>query len=211
MAVARTENPMRQRSNLAHELAHVIFNDWEFGRPLDRRDSLEVRADAFSRHLLIPEAGIHDVLGDRSNLAESDLSAIVQLFQVSPAIAAIALHQAGYINEAQKGAWMSLSTPQLATRHGWRDQYRALQAESNQPRAPRRLLARAIEGYAEGVLSIQAIATLRGLPAEVVEQELTEAGIIPHIPEVQWDDAQSLPAVTVDLSALDDTDTGGAA
>jgi Zn-dependent peptidase ImmA (M78 family) len=29
IAVARTHNPMRQRSTLAHELAHVIFGDWE--------------------------------------------------------------------------------------------------------------------------------------------------------------------------------------
>lgn len=211
MTVARTTQPMRQRSSLAHELAHVIFQDWERHRPLNQRDPLEVRADAFSRHLLIPESGIHDVLGDRGNLTESDLSAVVQLFQVSPAIAAIALHQAGYIDEPQKRTWMNLSTLQLAIRHGWADQYRSLQTESNQPRAPRRLLTRAIEGYAEGVLSVQAIATLRGLSAGDVEQELSEAGIEPRTTESPWDDVGELPPVAVDLSALDNPGTGGPA
>ena len=28
IGVARTRNPMRQRSTLAHELAHVLFEDW---------------------------------------------------------------------------------------------------------------------------------------------------------------------------------------
>jgi hypothetical protein len=47
-----------------------------------------------------------------------------------------------------------------------------LQADSDQRGAPQRLLARAIKGYAEGVISAQAIATLRGLPLEAVESEL---------------------------------------
>jgi Zn-dependent peptidase ImmA (M78 family) len=28
IGVARTRNPMRQRSTLAHELGHVLFEDW---------------------------------------------------------------------------------------------------------------------------------------------------------------------------------------
>jgi Zn-dependent peptidase ImmA (M78 family) len=28
IGVARTRNPMRQRSTLAHELGHVLFGDW---------------------------------------------------------------------------------------------------------------------------------------------------------------------------------------
>src|SRR5262249_28316934 len=49
---------------------------------------------------------------------------------------------------------------------------------SDQRRAPQRLLARAIRGYAEGVLSAQAIATLRGITVEAAEVELREAGVV---------------------------------
>lgn len=92
----------------------------------------------------------------------------------------------------------------MAIRFGWGDQYQALQAEADQRRAPQRLLARAIEGYAEGVLSAQAIATLRGMTAQAVEAELREAGIVPIERRVPWADAAELPDVQVDLAALDD-------
>jgi hypothetical protein len=92
----------------------------------------------------------------------------VQRFLVSPQIAAIALHEAGYISEATKRDWMMPRTPQLAARFGWADQYQVLQASSDRRRAPQRLLARAIAGYAEGVLPAQAIATLRGISVEAL-------------------------------------------
>ncbi|RKQ35012.1 ImmA/IrrE family metallo-endopeptidase [Kocuria tytonis] len=207
IVVATTGNPMRQRSSLGHELAHVEFEDWTPGRELERRDPVEVRADAFSRHLLLPQAAIHDVFGDRHTVAEADLSMLVQLFQVSPAIATIALHQAGLVDASRKSEWLKMSTPQLAARHGWGDQYKAWQAESRQTRAPRRLLARAIEGYAEGVVSVQAIARLRGMPANDVEDELAESNIMPRAQETVRDDPQSLPqAPVVDLAFLDDLD-----
>jgi hypothetical protein len=56
--------------------------------------------------------------------------------------------------------------PQLAARFGWTDQYQVLQASSDRRRAPQRLLAWVITGYAEGVLPAQAIATLRGISLE---------------------------------------------
>jgi hypothetical protein len=111
--------------------------------------------------------------------ALSTLSAVVQRFVISPQIAAIALHQAGYVDEATKQDWMTHRTPQLAARFGWSDQYQALQDDSDRRRAPQRLLVRAITGYAEGVLPAQAIATLRGMSLEAVVKELEEAGVAP--------------------------------
>lgn len=206
IGVARTTSPMRQRSTLAHELGHVIFEDWmaNSASKWSARTRGEVRADAFARHLLVPEVGLREFLSDVAPVTQSVLSDVVQRFLVSPAIAVIALHQAGFINEKAKEAWKSLTAPQLAVRYGWSDQYRALQAESDQRRAPQRLLARAIKGYAEGVLSIQTIATLRGLPPHVVEIELCEAGVVPLDHPIPWADESELLDVNVDLSALDE-------
>jgi Zn-dependent peptidase ImmA (M78 family) len=206
IGVARTRNPMRQRSTLAHELGHVLYEDWADSDAGDwsDRNPAEIRADAFARHLLIPLEGLRDFAGERSPARESVLSDVVQRFLVSPKIAAIALHQAEYIDEPAKREWMTLSTPQLAARFGWIDQYQVLQASSGRRRAPQRLLARAIAGYVEGVLPVQAIATLRGISTEELLRELSELGVTPAKQEIPWADPRELPEIDVDLAALDD-------
>lgn len=211
IGVARTRNPMRQRSTLAHELGHVLFEDWvdsDTGDWSDRSPA-EIRADAFARHLLVPVDGLREFIGTLSAVGLSTLSAVVQRFLVSPQIAAIALRQAGYIDEATKQEWMTFSAPHLAARFGWTDQYQVLQASSDRRRAPQRLLARAITGYAEGVLPAQAIATLRGINLEAIVEELGEAGVTPAERPVAWADPAELPDVHVDLAALDE-DLGAA-
>lgn len=127
---------MRQRSTLAHELGHVLFEDWvdsDTGDWSDRSPA-EIRADAFARHLLVPVDGLREFIGTPSPAGLSTLSAVVQRFLVSPQIAAIALRQAGYIDETTKQEWMTLSAPQLAARFGWTDQYQVLQASSDRRR-----------------------------------------------------------------------------
>lgn len=206
IGVARTPNPMRQRSTLAHELGHVLFEDWadDGTSNLSERSPAEIRADAFARHLLVPVEGLREFLGDRKFVTQPTLSAVVQRFLVSPRIAAIALHQANYIDDDTKQDWMALTAPQLASRFGWSDQYRALQADSDQRRAPQQLLARAIRGYAEAVLPAQAIATLRGITLEAAEADLHEAGVVPTEQAIAWAAPAELPNVYVDLAALEE-------
>ena len=206
IGVARTRNPMRQRSTLAHELGHVLFEDWadKGAANWSDRSPAEIRADAFARHLLLPVEGLREFLGNRESVTQPTLSEIVQRFLVSPQIAAIALHQADYIDDDTKQEWMALTAPRLAARFGWSDQYRALQADSDQRRAPQQLLARAIRGYAEAVLPAQAIATLRGISLEAAEAGLHEAGIVPADRAVAWADPTELPDMHVDLAALDE-------
>jgi len=122
---------------------------------------------------------------------------------VSPAIAANAFEQAGYIDAGTAQEWKAVSVSQLAVRFGWSDQYRALQADADQRRAPQRLLTRAIRGYAEGVLSAQAIATLRGVTPDTVVTELRDAGIVPSSPPIAWAGPDDLPAGGADLADLD--------
>ena len=206
IGVARTRHPMRQRSTLAHELAHVVFGDWADNTTCDwsAPSPAESRATAFARHLLVPDEGLKAFLDGVGEVNLPTMSAVVQRFLVSPKIAAIALEQAGYIDADTKGAWWSVTAPQLAVRFGWGDQYRTLQADSDQRRAPQRLLARAVQGYTEGVVSAQTIATLRGITADQAAAELREAGIFPAHQPVAWADPGELPDVAVDLSALDD-------
>lgn len=204
IGVARTRHPMRQRSTLAHELAHVIFGDWTDDEDLGVRSPREVRADAFARHLLVPSDGLTEFLGPRDTVTEADLSSVVQWFLASPAISSIALHDCGYIDTATKVRWMTLGTPQLATRFGWSDQYKSLQSDADRTRSPQRLLARVVSGYSKGVVTAQTVATLRGITADAVVEELTQAGIVPEKHQPPWMAAADLPPVTVDLSDLED-------
>lgn len=202
IGVARSTHPMRQRSSLVHELAHVIFEDrWTDAA---ERSPEEIRADAFARHLLIPAAGLEEFLGDARDASEALLSDVVQRFLVSPAIAAIALRDAGRVSPETATEWMKLGTRQLATRYGWRDHYAALQADSQRLRAPQGLLSRAIDAYEAGVLSAQAIATLRGMRVETVLSELEEAGVIPRRLDEADFELEELPDVDVDLRGLGD-------
>lgn len=206
LAVAKTPHPMRQRSSIAHELAHVLFGDWDALDSDDwrRRDPEEIRADAFARHLLIPQEGLKEVLPGRSSADWADLSMVVQRFLVSPAIASIALRQQGLIDEETKGVWMSVSTPTLAARFGWTDQYRSLSGQADQTRAPQRLLARAVQGYRAHVLSLAALARLRGVTEKTMGAELAEAGLLAEPAEVQWARPGELPQVEIDLSDLEE-------
>ena len=205
IGVARTRHPMRQRSTLAHELGHVLFEDWAENAACDwsTPSPIESRANAFARHLLLPLDGLRAHLTDTRAASLTMLSAVVQRFLVSPQIAAIALEQAGYIDAVAKADWMTVTAPHLAVRFGWSDQYQALQADADRRRAPQRLLARAIQGYAEGVVSAQTIATLRGITSDIAASELREAGIFPAQHPVSWVDPGDLPEAHVDLGALD--------
>lgn len=204
IGVARTPHPMRQRSTLAHELGHVLFEDWDAPKPDEpgERTHGEIRADAFARHLLAPVEGVRQLALGEHALTESDLSTVVQRYLVSPVIAAIALHEAGRIGPATKQEWMGFRTPQLAVRHGWSDQYNALAGDSGRTRAPQRLLSRAVAGYAEGLVSAQTIATLRGTHVEAVVAELDTAGVTPRQISVPWLTPTELPQVPGDLDDL---------
>ncbi|MET4782055.1 ImmA/IrrE family metallo-endopeptidase [Glaciihabitans sp. UYNi722] len=206
LGVARSRHPMRQRSTLAHELGHLVFEGWNEGVESAKRSPEEIRADAFARHLLVPIEGITEFLGDRDSVSEVELAAVVQRFLVSPAIAAIALRDAGYVSPSTAQNWMQYRTSQLATRYGWSDHYAALQDDSGRLRAPQSLVARAIKGYAEGIVSAQVIATLRGVGLDSILKELHKAGIIPVQHKATDVSVEDLPDVDVDLSDLEDDD-----
>ncbi len=206
IGIASTRNPMRQRSTLAHELAHLVFDDE--AEDLGLRSPEEIRADAFARHFLIPVEGVCDFLDDRTWEGETmlTLSEVVQRFLVSPAIAAIAMRDAKVITAEVAAIWMRIGTPELATRFGWSDFYSALQDDSSRLRAPQGLVSRAIVGYEAGVVSAQTIATLRGVSAETVQTELSAIGIIPRKLNTSEFEVDELPDVEIDLSGLEDED-----
>lgn len=206
IVVARTPHPMRQRSTLAHELAHIVFGDWSTEPHIDSANPVESRANAFARHLLIPRSGVEELLAEEHvGRGRAALSAVVQRYLVSPAIASIVIEQIGFIDTATKEEWKSVSTPRLAAEFGWLDRYRAMAEASNRRRAPQRLLARAISGWMQNVVSIQTIATLWGVDVTTAENEMHTAGLRQIVPvEARiWSNASELPEVSIDLGEFD--------
>lgn len=192
-----TPNPMRLRSTIAHELAHHLFGDkTPEGDNWQVRTHEESRADAFARHLMLPLAALPDVLDapDPSRpVGESDVSALVQRFAVSPQMAVIQLRGARYISDQQKNEWMNLTAPRLSTRYGWGNLYAVWKADSESIRPPQRLLARSIDGYTQGLVSIDTIARLEDTSTDDAESALVEAGLSAHIATAKPVDDIELP------------------
>jgi Zn-dependent peptidase ImmA (M78 family) len=184
VAVASSEHPMRWRSTLGHELGHLTFGDHRRGEPasLTYDVAVERRAQVFARHLLLPADAVHRFMAGRDPSDVATSSDLVQRFQVSPKIAAIQLRDTGYLDPSGFDQLTGMVTPTLAARFGWMDQYRALQAESRQRRSPQRLLARAISGYIAGVVTVETLASIRGIPVDDLAAELADARITPPEP-----------------------------
>lgn len=183
IGVARCRHPMRQRSTIAHELAHVHFDDLRRAgsdRRWDTRDPEEIRADAFARHLLLPVAAVKTRSHGRI-VDEQMLSDLVQSFGASPAIVAIQMREAGLIDHDLCRGWSAMTTAGLATRFGWAAQYKAMTVDADTLRPPQRLLTRATRAYAEGVVSVATVARLNNSrDVAATQKELTEAGVTPR-------------------------------
>lgn len=177
IAVATTPHPMRQRSSVAHELGHVLAGDLDSDVPLapGDRSPAEICADAFARHLLLPLEAVRRHLQGSSSPSPSDLSELVQEFEVSPALVAIQLRTVGGIDAETCVEWSRFSAAYLATTFGWLSQYRSLASDSAVPRAPQTLMARAVQGYLNGVLGITELAAWYGQHPHVLEEELGRA------------------------------------
>lgn len=192
IAIPTTPDYMRWRSNLAHELAHAYFEDWRQeieSEPLNHQSS-GVWAEAFVRHLLVPEHVLKKDYGG-APVTESILSDIVRRFGVSPQMAGTALKQAGLVSDNQYSRW-NFSTVRLAYRHGWGESYRQWSRMSQAERPPRRLLERALSGYAAGVFSAAEIAAIKNQDIASVKRDLEIA--FPTAGREVVEDSQAFPA-----------------
>ena len=87
MSVGCTDNPMRLRSTLAHELGHLRLGSVDrhlSDRDWNERTPEEIQADAFARHLLVPLEAVR-AAGATAKATTALLSDIVQRRESSPA------------------------------------------------------------------------------------------------------------------------------
>lgn len=190
IAVATTPHPMRQRSSVAHELGHVLLGHLELPEPPapGLRSPQEIQADAFARHLLLPLASVRERIRPGA-IGESELSTLVQEFGVSAHIAAIQLRDASLIDDPVFQDLKGMSAHALSLRHGWLDHHTSLARSSDSPRAPQRLIARAVRGVQEGVIGISELARWYDRGVDELESELGQS-------DEADDDAESVGGVS---------------
>lgn len=171
IAVSTSDNPMRQRSSIAHELGHVLFNHLsdDSSPAIGERSDEEKLADTFARHLLLPLDVLRHSSAERMPRLE-DLSKVVQEYGVSPHIAAIQFREAGIIDDETCKGWSKFSTRKLAGLNGWLQHYEQMSQASAQPRAPQNLVRRAVLGYRAGLLTAAELALWYGRTAEELEE-----------------------------------------
>lgn len=194
IAVATQEHSVRQRTSIAHELAHVLWHDEDLGpeTSFGGRTPIESRADSFARHLLLPLAAVKPV-ADAARTPDAAVAVLVERFDVSPLVAAIQLKEAGLLTADDCARWAGVSTRAVAARSGWLDLYEQRCAEARRPRAPRRLVARATSAYQAGVLGIHELASWAGLPSEKLAAVLAAEGISPREDEAETIEDDPLP------------------
>jgi hypothetical protein len=121
---------------------------------------------------------------------ERAMALLARHFGASPEAARIQLDRMGLLPSELQVVGLP-SGRRWAYRYGWGPQFDSDQAAAGQPRAPRRILDRAIEAYREGKLGISVLAKLQDLPVPQIEQALTEAGVVVR-PSVRRADVAAL-------------------
>ncbi len=146
----------------------IGFFDKYYPEALNDLLDTETRADAFTRHLLIPQAGVKQCLSSMTTTAAvlPVLSQVVRSFLVTPKMALVALREVGFVSEQTKRDFSWLGIELLAEQFGWADEYTKLQADAQQRYTPQLLLGRVVLGLQEGEELARTIAALKELEGD---------------------------------------------
>lgn len=175
----------RQRYTLAHELCHLLYRD---SQPVivdrdeeDSTDLPEIRAEAFARHLLLPDAAVRDRLtsdypSDLALVADLILSYGVSRTAVLKALAAVADWSEDRLARVNAGA---LSVTELMAGAGRQDEWLAACADQREPSPSGLLLDLALNAYREQLVPVDAVADVLDRAGDEVSEELRVQGWAP--------------------------------
>jgi transcriptional regulator with XRE-family HTH domain len=166
----------RQRFTIAHEVGHLVAGDSQDLRVdenvFGHRSPDEVRANAFAAAFLMPEAAIRAAIPH--GITEEIVVDLLGRFGVSLDALAFRLHNVGAVDAAGRDRIRLMSSSRIALRSG---RVRDLQARGDR-RVPGKLLARAVEGYVQGKISIRPLARLLDVDPQLLLQELTPPNLL---------------------------------
>jgi Zn-dependent peptidase ImmA (M78 family) len=166
-----TQPVTRALFSLGHELGHVLVQDGEFivDEDLVAHSDSERFANAFAAELLLPEDGVRSRTGDNPDARA--LCEVLDFYGTSYETLVYRLHNLQIVNAAGRDKLKNLGLRGLVSQID--DQALASRLLSRLGKRPSRhapaiLAERAFKGYREGVISARPLASLLGLPAEIV-------------------------------------------
>lgn len=187
VALGASNNPERQRFTAAHELGHIIFNDFRDGDITQiHRDGSETSADNFARHLLAPEEGVRNLIQQQTPEAsvESRVAAVVRHFEVSPIVATIQMRRIGDLMQEQANASSKTPASWYAQRFGWAAERGARIKDSLLEQPSQRIAQRAMDAYVAGEITLRQLARVHGAEdVAAFQRQLEDEGIEPAAPD----------------------------
>jgi hypothetical protein len=157
--------------SLAHELGHILVQDGEFivDEDLVAHSNSERFANAFAAALLLPESEVRGRIGDYPKARE--LCEVLDHYGTSYETLVYRLHNLEIVNAAGRDKLRNLGLRGLLSQvddEALASRLLSRMAKSPCRHAPFFLTERAVKGYREGLISARPLASLLGLPVDMV-------------------------------------------
>ena len=181
--VGSSKPSSRQRFTLAHELAHYLVDDLDplyvDERGVRTRSAVEMRANAFAAHLLMPEPGVRAAIEGIAEDAERAVR-VALTFGVSVSAAAYQLGNLGLVPATVRDRLVQAGSRPLLMRYALPSDWQEDESGRGRVRPPSRLYRRATLAYRRGRIGLGPVAELLHRPdRDQLRQELEDAGLAP--------------------------------
>jgi Zn-dependent peptidase ImmA (M78 family)/DNA-binding XRE family transcriptional regulator len=171
----------RQRFTTAHELCHLLLGDGEqvlVDERLTGRSLVEMRANAFAAHFLMPAKAVRRYLRER----EVDEEVAVELqYTFGVSLDALLWHLVNLdlISDYRRHQIHAVGPKALAFRYGYGGEWNRLEHERNIRRPPRPVHQRALAAYSKGLIGIEPLADLVGRrDVDALRRDLEDQGVV---------------------------------
>lgn len=171
IVLATSDAPFRQRFTLAHEVAHLVFDDSRDAVIEERlwadKTQTESRANTFAASFLAPKSEIVARLAERSAVDAFD--DLVLHFQMSPSAMSWRLLNEQLISQEDQRRLESQTARATAMRAGEAAEHTNRARLAGVPRPAQRLVDAYLDAYRDGATTLRPAAILLGQPVEQLE------------------------------------------
>lgn len=189
IVLATSDAPFRQRFTLAHEVAHIAFDDSRNAvieeRLFDLKSERERRADAFAAAFLASSNEIRRALNGRSPVHAFD--DLVLSFQVSPVSMSWRLLNENLIDADEQRSLASSTARSIAMRNGQAAEHTSRAALAGHERPAKRLVDAYLDAYQQGLTTLRPAASLLGKTENSLEEYFLERASADDGPAIETD------------------------
>lgn len=171
----------RQRFTTAHELCHLLLGDGEqvlVDERLTGGSPVEMRANAFAAHFLMPAKAVRRYLRER---AVDEEVAVELQYTFGVSLDALLWHLVNLdvLSDYRRQQIHAVGPKALAFRYGYGGEWNRLEHERNIRRPPRPVHQRALAAYSKGLIGIEPLADLVGRrDVDGLRRDLEDQGVV---------------------------------